>query len=76
MRLGAHLTAAAMGAAAIGILAIILGCGAEGAERVAPTTPVGAAPTPAAPPGAPVCTRDAECPGDQVCRNGACRTPR
>ena len=81
MRLHAHVIAAAMGAGAVLILAVILGCGDN--PPPTPETPAAAAvpaqpaqPTqPAAPP-APQCTKDADCSGKQICRDGACHTPR
>ena len=88
MRLHAHVIAAAMGAGAVLILAVILGCGdnppptpetpAAAAGKVGAPAEAGQATQPAAPaaPPAPQCTKDADCSGKQICRDGACHTPR
>lgn len=81
MRPAAHLTAAAMGGAAIVILAIIFGCAepVEGQPAATPDSKLEHAGAPApgpAPAGGNACTKDGDCQGDQVCRDGVCRTPR
>ena len=72
-----HLSMFAMAAASIGVLFVVLACGAEQPLATDPSAvPAAPAPAPAATPASTGCAKDNDCKGERVCEKGECVAPR